>query len=236
MHDYAVASPIETFTATNYDKHPTELARLHGARLVTASEPEKGKLWNESRIKLLTGGDRVSARFMQQNFFEFDPQFKLVISGNHRPSFRVVNEAIRRRLHLVPFAANFRDPDRQLPAKLKEEGSGILSWMIEGCLEWQRVELAPPTVVREATEGYLETEDTFGQWLETCCHRNVGGWTSTSVLHASWAEFAKARGEEPGTQKAFAEQMQQRGFDLNRKNVARGFTGVDLKHAEVSGG
>ena len=104
LGDYHKTAPIETFTASNVDRHPTDLAMLRGARLVTATETEEGRQWAESRIKTLTGGDRVSARFMRQDFFEFTPQFKLFIAGNHRPGLRSVDEAIRRRFHLVPFA------------------------------------------------------------------------------------------------------------------------------------
>ena len=91
---------------SNTDRHPTELAGLMGARLVTAVETGEGRRWAESKTKALTGGDKISARFMRQDFFEFTPQFKLIIAGNHKPGLRLVDEAIRRRFHLVPFAAD----------------------------------------------------------------------------------------------------------------------------------
>ena len=94
LGDYHRMAPIETFTATIGDQHPTNLAGLRGARLVTAVETEEGRRWAESRIKQLTGGDKVAARFMRQDFFEFTPQFKLIIVGNHKPGLRSVDEAI----------------------------------------------------------------------------------------------------------------------------------------------
>ena len=100
---YHKTAPIETFTASSIDRHPTDLAGLRGARVVTAVETEEGRRWAESRIKALTGGDKISARFMRQDFFEFTPQFKLIIAGNHKPGLRSVDEAIRRRFHLIPF-------------------------------------------------------------------------------------------------------------------------------------
>src|SRR5207244_2827923 len=103
LGDYHTTAPIETFTASGGDRHPTEIAGLRGARLVTVTETEEGRRWAESRIKALTGGDKVSARFMRQDFFDFVPQFKLVIAGNHKPGLRSVDEAIRRRFNLVPF-------------------------------------------------------------------------------------------------------------------------------------
>jgi putative DNA primase/helicase len=113
--DYHVSAPIETLTVSNQDRHPTELARLRGARLVTSMETEEGRRWAESRIKQLTGDDPVPARFMRQDFFEYRPNFKLDISGNHKPSLRSVDEAIRRRFNLLPFAVTIppeeRDPE-----------------------------------------------------------------------------------------------------------------------------
>ena len=103
MGGYATVAPIETFTATPSDRHPTDLAMLRGARLVTAQETEEGRRWAESRIKALTGGDPITARFMRQDFFTFLPAFKLFIAGNHKPGLRAVDEAIRRRLNLIPF-------------------------------------------------------------------------------------------------------------------------------------
>src|SRR5205807_1758534 len=123
LGDYHRTAPIETFTMSPVDRHPTDLAGLRGARLVTAVETEEGRRWAESRIKFLTGGDKVPARFMRQDFFEYVPQFKLMVAGNHKPSLRSVDEAMRRRVNMIPFAVIIppaeRDPE--LPEKLKRE-------------------------------------------------------------------------------------------------------------------
>src|ERR1017187_1284583 len=152
LADYAKTAPASAFTASSTDQHPTDLAGLRGARFVTAIETEDGRWWAEAKIKSLTGGDRILARFMRQDFFEYVPQLKLVVAGNHKPGLRNVDEAIRRRLHLIPFtvtiAENERDPE--LTEKLKAEYPGILQWAIEGCLMWQREGLNPPVVVRDA--------------------------------------------------------------------------------------
>jgi putative DNA primase/helicase len=149
LGDYHRTAPIEAFVATNGDRHPTDLAMLRGARLVTATETEEGRRWAESRIKQLTGGDTVAARFMRQDFFEYRPQFKLVIAGNHKPSLRSVDEAIRRRFHLIPFAVTIppEERDADLTEKLKAEWSGILQWMVDGAGEWQAEGLRPPKAV-----------------------------------------------------------------------------------------
>jgi len=166
MGDYAAIAPMETFVATQNDRHPTDLAGLRGSRLVTSQETEQGRRWAESKIKALTGGDPITARFMRQDFFTYIPQFKLVIAGNHKPGLRGVDEAIRRRFNLLPFVAKFTKPDKELPAKLRAEWPGILQWAIDGCLEWQRIGLKPPEIVQEATAFYFAQEDLIEQWLE----------------------------------------------------------------------
>src|SRR5262249_3002281 len=110
--DYHKTAPIETFTASNHDRHPTDLAGLPGARLVTAVETEEGRRWAESRIKALTGGDKIAARFMRQDFFEYLPQFQLIIAGNHKPGLKSVDEAIRRRFNLIPFTVTIPPGER----------------------------------------------------------------------------------------------------------------------------
>jgi hypothetical protein len=167
LGDYARSARIETFTESAVERHPTELAMLRGARLVSAIETEQGRRWAESRIKALTGGDRVAARFMRQDFFEYVPQFKLLIAGNHKPSLRSVDEAIRRRLHLIPFAITIPPAERDpaLAGKLQAKWPAILAWMIEGCVEWQRQGLMVPPAVSAATSQYIEAEDAFGLWL-----------------------------------------------------------------------
>jgi putative DNA primase/helicase len=123
LGDYQRTAPIETFVASWGERHPTDLAGFQGARLVTAIETEEGRRWDETKVKTLTGGDRVSARFMRQDFFEYQPQFKLMIAGNHKPALRSVDEAIRRRLHLVPWAVVIppAERDKNLGDKLRAE-------------------------------------------------------------------------------------------------------------------
>ena len=144
--DYHKTAPIETFTESKSDRHPTDLAGLRGARMVTAVETEEGRRWAESKIKTLTGGDKIAARFMRQDFFEYAPQFKLLIAGNHKPSLRTVDEAIRRRFHLIPFTVTIppEQRDTTLGDRLKDEWPGILGWAIEGCVEWMAKGLAAP--------------------------------------------------------------------------------------------
>lgn len=230
LGSYHRTAPVETFTASTGDKHPTDLAMLRGARLVTAVETEEGRRWAESRIKQLTGGDAVAARFMRQDFFEYTPAFKLVIAGNHKPSLRSVDESIRRRFHMIPFAVTIpiEERDPHLKEKLKAEWPGILAWMVAGCLDWQRSGLRPPQAVLDATAAYLEAEDAFSAWLEEKCQRDVKGWETSADLFASWKAWAELAGENPGSMKRFAQQIELNGAVPQRNMRARGFAGLQL--------
>jgi putative DNA primase/helicase len=200
LADYAKTAAIETFTESKTDRHPTELARLHNARLVTATETEKGRNWAESRIKMLTGGDEVTAHFMRQDDFQYIPKFKLWFTGNHKPGVRSVGEAMRRRLNMIPFAViipkDERDP--HFVNRLEDEWPGILNWMIDGCLDWQeRGGLEPPDAVTRMTDAYFEEQDSFSQWIEERCERNPNAWTRTTALFASWKDWAEKNGRTP---------------------------------------
>ena len=128
LGDYAMTAPLDAFVITKGDRHPTDLAGMRGMRLVVGQEIDKDSRWAESKIKTLTGGDKIRARFMRQDFFEFDVTFKLMISGNHKPWLSSVNEAIRRRFHLIPFSVTIplEDRDKHLFDKLKLEWPGVL--------------------------------------------------------------------------------------------------------------
>jgi len=238
LGDYETVAPMETFTASNADRHPTDLAMLRGARLVTAQETEEGRRWAEIKIKALTGGDPITARFMRQDFFTFVPQFKLLIAGNHKPGLRNVDEAVRRRFHLVPFTVTIPDEERDpaLPERLRAEWPGILAWAIDGCRAWQTEGLAPPSTVAEATAEYLEAEDTFKAWMDEELVEHPGCFESSAALFASWSAWAEKAGERPGSKKRFAQLMAVRGGVQGKdtKKVKRGFWGFRLKDARDS--
>ena len=177
--------------------------------------PRRGRRWDETKIKALTGGDKITARFMRQDFFDFMPTFKLFICGNHKPRLANVDEAMRRRLLLVPFTVQIppaeRDP--QLAEKLEAEWPAILRWCIDGCLEWQRIGLAPPAIVRDATDEYFADQDTLQQWLDDCTED--GGqlaFTRTAELFASWKTWGEEHNLKPGSAQALSEALADRGF------------------------
>jgi putative DNA primase/helicase len=236
---YAATAAMDTFTASKGDKHPTDLAMLRGARLVTASETEEGRAWAEARIKQITGGDPITARFMRQDFFTFVPQFKLTIVGNHQPVLKNVDDAARRRFNIVPFTRKPSHPNPQLEEKLRADYPAILRWMIDGCLDWQKHGLVRPASVTAATDDYLVEQDLFGQWLEEECDvdvRNMSKWEHTTDLFASWSAYARAAGDEPGTAKSFAPALRRKGFKPYRTKTARGWRGIRLHQTRPTRG
>jgi len=213
LGDYCVATPIETFTESKSDRHPTELARLRSVRLVTATETEAGRYWAESRLKELTGGERIPARFMHQNFFEYLPQFKPWISGNHRPRLRSVGFAMRRRVNMIPFLVTIPKDERDphFGDKLREEWPGILQLMIDGCLDWQKHGLAAPEAVTKATDAYFAGEDSYANWIADCCDIIPGFVTPSTILFASWKAWAEKAGQAVGNNSQFREEVERFG-------------------------
>jgi P4 family phage/plasmid primase-like protien len=231
LGDYATVAPMDMFMAATGERHPTDMAGLRGARLVTATETEQGRRWAESKLKTLTGGDKITARFMRQDFFEFVPQFKLVVAGNHKPAIRNIDEAMRRRLHLIPFTVTIppAERDKGLTEKLMAERDGIMAWAVDGCREWQQIGLKPPAAVSAATEQYFEAEDAIGRWLDEACVLGKNLAEKSAVLFAAWKAWAEANGEYVGSNKDFSEKLASRGFTNYRNHDGRGFRGLSLR-------
>ena len=233
MGDYATIADVGTFIASNIERHPTDVAKLHGFRLVVAQETEKGRRWDETKIKTMTGGDKMTARFMRCDFFDFMPKFKLFVVGNHKPRLDSVDEAMRRRMLLVPFTIKIppEERDLQLTEKLKVERPAILRWMLDGCAEWQRIGLAPPPIVTEATNAYFDDQDLIQQWLDD--RTEDGGpyaFTPMSELFSSWKLWCDERGLKPGSGTTLSDAIADKGFTRKKgaKGV-RGFVGLVTK-------
>lgn len=234
MDSYARAASMDTFTASRYERHPTDMASLAGARLVTAQETQEGRRWDEQRVKTLTSADRVQARFMRENFFEFTPFFKLIFAGNHKPEIRNLDDAMRRRFHLVPFTVKPKVVDPLLPDKLREEWPQILAWAIEGTRMWLAEGLNPPARVLEATAEYFDEEDPMGQWLRERVEQVPVGtgepvFSAHADLYSDWQEWCGANGEYANTAKAFGRALRDRGYRPHRTATARGFAGLRLR-------
>ena len=235
LGDYARSCPQELFVETRNEQHPCAVAALQSVRLALVQETEKGSSFAESRLKQMTGGDKLTARYMHQNFFEFVPQFKVLIAGNHRPRLSSVDEAVRRRFHLIPFAvtipAEERDP--RLSEKLKAEYPAVLGWCIQGCLEWRRDGLNPPKSVVDATSDYLSNEDRIGLWLKERCE--VGNTLSvgSGVAFKDFKLFCEDLNERPGRQRDWKQDLESReGIDSCHTRTGTCFTGFGLKSNE----
>jgi putative DNA primase/helicase len=233
-HDYAMGVAMETLVATTGEQHPTDLADLRGKRLAVATETEEGRRLAEAKIKMLTGGDRIRARHMRRDFFEFAPTHKIVIVGNHRPALRNADEAMRRRLVLIPFDAviplDARDP--KLAEKLAAEHPAILAWMIEGCRLWLERGLDPPTRVLAATDEYLASADAIARWVEERCVFGPNEFMTKAKAFESWKAWAEAAGEFVGTQRRLCERISGLpGVDEGRVGKARdkAFLGIGLR-------
>jgi len=204
--------------------HPTELADLFGARFVASTEVEDGRKLAENLTKQLTGGDRIKARYMRQDFWEFAPSQKIWLSANHKPEVRGTDYAIWRRIKLIPFGVTIRkeDQDSRLPEKLKEEMPGILAWAVRGCLEWQAEGLGEPKEVTQATESYKAEQDVLAAFIEECCVVEAGAWVKFKDLYAVYQAWGTESGEPTETKRKFGNRLTERGFvkDNGTDNIA----------------
>lgn len=219
MHDYAKTASVSTFVSSKNDRHTTELATLAGARLVSANETEGGHTWAEARVKQITGGDTITARFMRQDDFSYKPQLKLCIMGNKKPALNTVDDAMRRRFLVVPFMFRPDKKDSDLLKKLVTEAPGILRWLISGCLDWQKQGLMRPSVVVSATQEYFETQDAVGSFLSEHCELDGDAWCLRSEAYSEWTLYAKANGLPHKSQPAFSDDLRGRGIRAGNKTL-----------------
>lgn len=209
----------------------SDIARLKGARFVSAPETPAGRRLDEQLVKQLTGGDRVVARYLYQSEFEFVPELKLWITGNHKPTISGTDAAIWRRVRLVPFNVQIppseRDPD--LKAKLLAERDGIFRWMLMGALDWMQSGLTAPPEVLEAAKEYQEEMDTLGRFLSEKCERGATYEIQSGILYNTYKDWCLAEGiAKPWTQTSFSLALRERGIEKARTNQYKVFRGVRL--------
>ena len=237
MGSYAKTAALDALTATKSERHPTDVAMLHGARLVSASETEEGRSWAEAKVKALTGGDPITARFMRQDFFTFKPRFKLIVIGNHQPALDNPDAASKRRFNIVPFVHKPDTPDKQLEDRLRREWPGILRWLITGCLAWQQDGLRPPQVVTDATAKYFTEQDRVGQWIDQFCDLGGRGLNApSSELFSSWSFYAHSVGEKPNTSKWLVDALRRHGCEIGKIKGVRSVEGIRLRPVNSTGG
>lgn len=220
--DYASAIPSDVLMQRKNDPHPTEKAQLFGLRLAVASETKQGRSLDEGTMKSLTGGDRIKARYMCKDFFEFEPTHSLILASNYKPKIEGTDEGIWRRLLLVPWDVTVPEAERDtaLGAKLRAEAPGILRWCLEGFRAWHAQGLAPPASVRLATMAYRSESDAIGEFLTARCARLPEARTQASVLYQAFESWCRDSGETPMTQTAFGRALSdEHGLEKTKSNT-----------------
>src|SRR5215212_9629451 len=218
LGDYAMRTPTEMLLARRSDGVPNDVARLKGARFVSASETEEGRRLAESRIKDLTGQDTITARFMKAEWFDFAPTHKLWLSTTHKPEIRGTDAAIWRRIRLVPWTVAIppAEQDKKLPIMLRHELAGILAWVVRGCLQWRREGLQATDEVRKATGEYRAEMDVLAGFLAECCDLDTGHWEYAKDLYECYKRWCDENGERPEPQRKFGGRLGERGFQRDR--------------------
>ena len=232
MSDYARRLAPYLLFGGRSDRHSTGLADLKGRRLAVTTEVEFGKKLAEGVIKELTGGDRLMARRMRQDYFEFEPTHKLLMCGNHLPIIRGTDHAIWRRIDLIPFTVTIPDErqDKDLPRKLRAEATGILNWLVGGCLEWQERGLAEPDEVTTATRSYRGDMDVLGDFISDCCVVGPREQATSAQLNRAYQRWCEKNGEAPMSMRWLGLRLKERGFrvELTGRKRLRTWIGIGL--------
>ena len=234
LGDYSLTTPAETLMMRRDGSVSNDVARLRGARFVSASESEQDRPLAESLVKRLTGGtDQVSARFLYGELFDFKPVGKFWLSTNHKPNIRGVDDAIWSRIRLIPFNVTIplAEQDKKLAAKLKAELPGIFAWLVAGCLGWQREGLDAPAEVIEASAAYRAEQDKFSGWLDECCEMDPNAFTTARVAFESYRDYTN---DTRTSQKAFGILLGKReGLTQGRQGNVRGWIGLKVLDADT---
>jgi len=233
MGDYGRTVAIETLTETKRQAGGAspDLADLIGCRLAMSGETEDGSALAESLVKSLTSGDTITARQLYATPVQFQPAFKLLMLGNHRPVIRGSDYGIWRRVRLVPFNKTFTEQERDphLLDTLKAESPHILAWMVQGCLEWQRRGLADvPVVVADQTAEYRQEQDVIGQWLGECTKADRASEVDASELYTSYRNWAIESGLKPASKVSLGRRLSERGFIGRKSHGKRIWSGLTL--------
>lgn len=199
LGDYGIQADMSTFLAKRFEGVNNDVARLNGARFVSAMEAGEGRRLAENVVKHMTGGDQVTARFLWREFFTYRPQFKLWLAANRKPGIRGTDYAIWRRIRLIPFRVTIPEDeqDHQLLDKLKEELPGILNWALDGCEDWRKDGLQTPKEVKAATEEYKSEMDILGQFIEECCVKSESENVLFSKLYERYNDWCIENNEHP---------------------------------------
>jgi putative DNA primase/helicase len=234
LGDYADAADPDLLNARTFDAHPTGVADLFGLRLAVLHESDYGRRLAEGTVKRLTGGDRLKARRMREDFWHFEPSHTFMMLTNHKPLITGQDEGIWRRLRLVPWDVVIPPDERDdhLGDRLRLESDYILTWLVRGYQEWRRQGLAEPGQVTNATAAYRADSDDLGRFIEARCIEGPNFTARSSELFAAWVKWCITEGVEGGSNKAFTESLQNRGHDTRRSRVGMIWHGLGLSDGE----
>lgn len=233
--EYSRQSDFSTFLSSRGEGPRNDLARLHGARLVTASEADAERGFDARIIKLLTGDDTIVARKLYEELTEFKPQHKMFLAANHKPIVKEQTEGFWRKIRLIPFLAVFtkENRDKRIAKKLIKELPGILNWAIAGCLKWKKDGLMIPKAVDRATRSYRDENDILGEFLSGQCKLEEDGWTSSTELYRSFADWwTDTRGprSQPIGMGWFTRLLSERPeITAKKRKRTRGWRGISLR-------
>lgn len=232
LGDYARQFAPEVLMEAKGERHPTEIAQFMGVRMAATGEPPAHAVWNDSRVKSMTGDATLSARVMRGDPFEFKRTHKTVVSGNHLPRMGDLSHGMRRRMQVVPFRAVFtqQQTGESMRERLKAEcGGAVLSWIVSGARKWSQTGTAPPTAVTDLTADYLADQDVLGQWLDEACERGSKSSERSSALHRSYSTWCERQGLRPESAVRLSAQLAAMGFVKKKTAVGKLFYGLRLK-------
>ena len=236
LGDYSDVAPLDTFTQTRGDRHPTDLAGLTGARLVTASETEEGRPWTEAKLKAVTGEDTIKVRFMHKDFFKEKPTWKLLIVGNHLPELRNADTSMSSRFRVVPFTHPPARPNLHLRKTLLAEADGILEWIIEGAQLWYKEGLRTAAVIEATTNAYIAEANLMKRWLNEYAERDPDLSTRAKTLFESWTAWCTDNKHNPGNTTRFGRKLGEiAGLSKHKTGGVNYWRGVTLPDSPKQG-
>lgn len=237
LGDYAISTPFETFLTRRGEHIPNDLARMREARVVIAVEAGEGRKFNEAMLKNMTGRDKITARFLRQEYFEFHAKFKLWLATNHRPTVREFSPSYWGRIRLIPFKLSIPEEERipHYEKILLEEKEGIFTWILEGYKQWQERGLITPEEIKEATAEYKSSMDVVAEFIEDCCIENRLAQATTKELYSEYNNWCEENKEKPISTRAFGRRLEERGYKALKigKKRDRGWGGIDLVNKEA---
>jgi putative DNA primase/helicase len=230
LGEYAMHATISSLLHSRSTPIRNDLARLNSARFVSAVEVGIGKRLDEALIKQLTGGDQVTVRFLFKEYFEFRPQFKIFIAANHRPEIRGVDHGIWRRIILIPFDRILKpeEIDKDLPSKLRGEMAGILTWAVQGCLEWQKRGLDVPESIKMATQQYRADMDILENFITDRCHKIQAKRVPVGDLYDAYKDWSQAACQDVVGKKVFGDLMRQKSYGQIKSGSTRFWKGLEV--------